>query len=189
MGHKVRNKEIATKDLSSLKFIPIAGGQISPYVWSEFSRLLPNCELSFSYGSTELGTVARNYPYTGVNAVGQLHCDVKVKILDKNGNRLGVGEICEICVQKTFKFLGYFESPEKILGMFDDEGFLMTDDAGYFDEDGYLHVIDRMDNSLKHCENPILQELKELLLSHPKVRLSYVAKVADDVLVTIVICN
>lgn len=48
------------------------------------------------------------------------------------------------------QMLQAIEEHKVILGMFDDEGFLLTDDAGYFDEDGYLHVIDRLDNYFKH---------------------------------------
>lgn len=57
---------------------------------------------------TECGPIAVNYPYTGVHAIGQLHCDAKAKIVDECGRRLGVGEIGEIFVKKLFSFVGYY---------------------------------------------------------------------------------
>lgn len=185
----LKSKEIATTNLSSLKYVICGSDRVSQYIRNEFPRFIPNAELIVGYGMTETGVIAINYPYAGVHAIGQLHCFAKAKIVDKCGNRLGVGEIGEICVKKLFLFVGYYEKPEKTREMFDKEGFILTGDMGYFDENGYLYIIERKAYYSKFHENPILRELEEFLLSQSTIKLSFVTTVANDALVAVVSRN
>jgi 4-coumarate--CoA ligase len=55
----------------------------------------------------------------------------------------------EICIKNTSEFLGYISEPEKSKEAFDGEWF-KTGDIGYFDDDGYIYIIERKKELLKY---------------------------------------
>jgi long-chain acyl-CoA synthetase len=58
------------------------------------------------------------------------------------GTQIKVLDSGEICVKSDAIFKGYYKNPQATAEALHD-GWLMTGDAGYFDEDGHLVVIDR----------------------------------------------
>ena len=59
-------------------------------------------------------------------------------------------------------------------------GWLHTGDVGYFDEDGYLFIMDRSkDMIISGGENIYPREVEEVLLRHPAVREAAVIGVPD----------
>jgi propionyl-CoA synthetase len=60
-------------------------------------------------------------------------------------------------------------------------GFYMTGDGGYFDEDGYLFVMGRIDDVINVAGHRLSTgEIEEILASHPDVAECAVIGVADD---------
>ncbi|KAB5539005.1 hypothetical protein DKX38_016538 [Salix brachista] len=47
---------------------------------------------------------------------------------------------------------GYFGNEATAAATFDPDGWLKTGDMGYFYEDGFLHIVDRMKELIKHNE-------------------------------------
>lgn len=90
--------------------------------------------------------VFENYSLTETRSIaneGMLGKGIEVKIVDEEGNRLGIGEQGEICVKSWFPFLGYYQNEEATRSAVK-EGFFHTGDMGYFDERCFLRVVDRM---------------------------------------------
>ena len=54
------------------------------------------------------------------------------------------GEIRAMSIRKT---IGYLNRPKS--DIFDDEGFVMTGDLGYYDKDGLLYYVDRVKELMK----------------------------------------
>ena len=46
--------------------------------------------------------------------------------------------------------LGYLKNPEATSATFDDDGWFHAGDIAYYDEDGYLYVIDRIKDLIKY---------------------------------------
>ena len=70
--------------------------------------------------------------------------DIKVRIM-KDGQEAEVqkGEVGMIEVNGPNVFKGYWKMPEKTAEELRDNGFLITGDLGYIDEDNYLHIVGR----------------------------------------------
>jgi len=67
---------------------------------------------------------------------------VRVRIVDDQGRELAPGQPGELAVQGDLICKGYYRNPEATAAMMRD-GWLMTGDIGYRDEDGYIYLVDR----------------------------------------------
>jgi long-chain acyl-CoA synthetase len=66
--------------------------------------------------------------------------------------------------------LGYWNKPEETAKALQD-GWVFTGDAGYFDEAGYLYIVDRVkDMVVTGGENVFTTEVENALISHAAVR-------------------
>lgn len=122
-------------DLNSLFAIFCGGSAVPQSLIQKFK-----VPVITGYGLTEGGVISM---------AGQVAANVVVKIVDDNGNQLGVGERGEICAKIPFPFLGYYRNREATEAMFKD-GFVHTGDIGLFDEGGNLSVVDRKKEIFKY---------------------------------------
>ena len=99
------------------------------------------------YGMTETNMITSN-PYIGerkAGTVGIVLEDVGIRIADleienefkKNGD-IGVVE-----VKGPNVFKGYWKQPEKTKSEFRDDGYFITGDMGFLDQDNYLTIVGR----------------------------------------------
>lgn len=91
------------------------------------------------YGMTETMVIASN-PLRGARkpgSVGPPLPGMEVRIRE-DGDRIGMIE-----VRGPSVFRGYWNAPEKTAADLRDDGFFITGDLGYFDADGYLHIVGR----------------------------------------------
>ncbi|MET8977933.1 AMP-binding protein [Streptomyces sp. NPDC004539] len=84
----------------------------------------------------------RPAPDERLSSVGRPTKVSTVAILDDLGGELPPGDIGEICVRGDFVMVGYYQDPEGTAEAFRD-GWHHTGDVGYFDDGGYLHLVDR----------------------------------------------
>jgi o-succinylbenzoate---CoA ligase len=98
--------------------------------------------LAPTYGMTETASqVVTLKPadfLQGKAGCGQVLPHASLKILDEAGAELPTGEVGAIAIQATSLMVGYFppEAPTA-------RSRFLTDDLGYFDMQGYLHVVGR----------------------------------------------
>ncbi|RME45005.1 MAG: long-chain fatty acid--CoA ligase [Chloroflexi bacterium] len=123
------------KDQLGLRHIKRAytgGAALGPDVFRFFHALGVN--LKQIYGQTE------------VSGIAVLHRDGDIKFqtvgLPIPGTEVRIAENGEILLKSPAVFQGYYRNPEATASTLVD-GWLHTGDAGYFDEDGHLIVIDR----------------------------------------------
>lgn len=147
-----KNELIKTADLSSLKYYMTGGNRIPKSVPIRINKYLPNGKVHIAYGLSEIaGMVSFDYPgIHAKDAVGQLTAGMHVKIIDVDGNRCGINGHGEICVKGPVPNIGYYNNQAANNELFDAEAFLRTSDIGYFDQDGYLYIVDRKADMLKY---------------------------------------
>jgi len=105
----------------------------------------------------------------GLVSVGHPFPDVNVKILkDDPSSHIG-----EIVIKSTANSKGYFNNPEETKALFWKDGYIHSGDLGYLDEDGYLYIVGRKKNIIKHAGETIApQEIEETVDTIHSVRFS-----------------
>lgn len=77
---------------------------------------------------------------------------------------------------------GYIGDEKATKSTIDAEGWLHTGDIGYYDDEGYFFITDRMKELIKYKGLQVSPtELEQLLLTHPDIIEAAVASVPDDV--------
>ena len=106
--------------------------------------------------------------------------DIDVRCVDENGNDLKPGDVGEIIIKSGIVMKGYWNRPEATAEAIRD-GYFYTGDAGYFDEEQYLYIFDRMkDMIVSGGENVYPAEVENAIFGHPDVADVAVIGVPDD---------
>ncbi len=102
-----------------------------------------------------------------LGSVGQPVPGVEVQIRSDDGGVLGPGETGELFVRGEQVSGRYAE----IGSVLDDEGWFPTKDIAMLDEDGYLFIGGRSDDTIiRGGENIAPAEIEDVLVEHPLVR-------------------
>ena len=124
------------------------------------------------YGLTETGGNATATPVDDAPgkslAAGKPTMGFQVRIVGMNGSAVSSTEPGEILVRWPSMLLGYFENPEASRAVMPD-GWLRTGDVGVLDDEGYLHVLDRMKEiSVVGVSNVYPADLESVLEGAPE---------------------
>ena len=141
--------------MSRVRIAYTAGEAIGPDLFRFYRSLGIN--LKQLYGSTETAV------FVCVQPDGQVKAEsVGVPV---DGVKLKLGDKGEVWVHSPGLLKEYYKNPQATAEVLDAEGWYRTGDAGYFDSDGHLHIIDRAkdvgrlaDNALfapKYIENKL----------------------------------
>lgn len=148
-------------------------------------------DLNQIYGQTEVNLVICNSPlimrvkpdFTGPECPGH-----RVAIIDENGNELPPNQVGEIAVKlpDPSALIEYYKNEratkEKILN-----GWILTGDMGFMDEEGYIKFVGRKDDIIKSSAyrlSPI--EIEEVIKRHPAVDQVAVVGVEDPIRGTVI---
>jgi acyl-CoA synthetase (AMP-forming)/AMP-acid ligase II len=105
---------------------------------------------------------------------------VHVRIVDDDDNDMEPGVVGEIVVQSKAMMVEYWKMPEETHNTIVD-GWLHTGDMGYYDENGFIYIVDRKkDMIISGGENVYPREVEEILYRHPAVSEAAVIGVPDD---------
>jgi fatty-acyl-CoA synthase len=172
----------AMADLSSLRAGLVGGTTvmeetISP--WRE--RGVPVVQ---GYGMTEAGPVVTLVPLQEVPrkslTAGKPTLHTSLRIIDRFGEDAPPGESGEVVIQSPSVMTGYWQNPEATREAIPD-GWLRTGDLGFFDDDGYLHVIGRIKEIITvGVSNVYPADLEAVLASSPSIAEAAAVGVADE---------
>ena len=119
--------------LSRTRLAYTAGEAIGPEIFEFFRSLGIN--IKQLYGQTEATVFVCAQPDGEVKAdtVGKAYPGVELRLSEDN----------EVFYRSPGVFHSYYKSPESTAETKDSDGWVATGDAGFYDEDGHLKIIDR----------------------------------------------
>ncbi len=111
---------------------------------------------------------------------GQPCAGVHVRVVDDEDNDVEPGVVGEIVVQSKAVMIEYWKMPEATSKAIVN-GWLHTGDMGYYDEKGFIYIVDRKkDMIITGGENVYPREVEEILYRHPAVSEAAVIGVPDE---------
>ena len=106
---------------------------------------------------------------------------VDLAILDDAGTPVAQGRRGEIAIRSICNFREYWGRPDATAAAMTADGYFLTGDIGYLDEDGYVFIVDRKkDIIIRGGENISCQEVEAALYEHPDVAEAAVFGLADE---------
>lgn len=164
---------IRDKDLSHLKTIHMAGAPIAAEKFQLALDIL-GPKIVQTYGQVEapnvLTALGRHEAIDHLTSCGKESLFSRVRVVDENGNAVAAQEFGEVICQGSLVMKGYWNNEQMSQKTLKD-GWLYTGDLGFFDEEGYLHLVDRKnDVIISGGSNIYPREVEEVLYQHPAVK-------------------
>ncbi|XP_047149769.1 4-coumarate--CoA ligase-like 9 [Vigna umbellata] len=177
-----KDKVIDRYNLTSLEGIVCGGAPLRKETDEAFKAKFPKVLVMQGYGLTEC-VVTRTTPEEAnhVGTVGRLKPDIEAKVVNpQTGKLMFPGERGELWIKGPYVMKGYVDDPEATSATLVN-GWLRTGDLCYFDNDGFLYIVDRLKELIKYKGYQVAPaELEELLLSHPDIRDAAVIPYPDN---------
>jgi fatty-acyl-CoA synthase len=168
--------EVHNFDLSSLINIG-GGGAPMPLAVAEKLKDLTGLDYIEGYGLSETIAATHINPVQRVKpqCLGIPVFDVDSRIIDPDSlAELGPNETGEIAIAGPQVFLGYWNRPEETEQAFferDGKRFFRTGDLGYYDEEGYFFLVDRLKRMINAAGFKVWpSEIEAMMYAHPAIR-------------------
>ncbi|XP_066257626.1 luciferin 4-monooxygenase-like isoform X2 [Euwallacea similis] len=166
-------------DTSSLSKISSGSYILSTDFINKLRELIPNVTICQTYGMTECGIVtsfnhhipkSKEFLNLKPQSCGMPVDGLYYKVIDvETGKICGPNQHGELYLKGKKIFRSFYNKDASV--SFDKEGFFMSGDLVYFDEDFCFYVVDRIKNNLRWNGHYVfLHRVEKVLLSHPAVK-------------------
>ena len=178
----LNHPDIGKYNLSSIRACLSGSAPLPTEVQEKFEEITGG-KLVEGYGLTETSPVTHaNFIWDErvIGSIGVPWPSTDSVILRSGENEvLPIGEIGEIAIKGPQVMKGYWNRPEDTAATFTD-GWFLTGDLGYMDENGYFYVVDRKkDMIIAGGFNIYPREVEEVLYEHEAVQECVVAGIPD----------
>ncbi len=173
-------------ELSSLRYITQAGGEMPPARIAEWLDRCPNVPFFVMYGATEASARLTYLPPEDVRrklgSIGRPIPRVEIEVLRDDGTRARPWETGELVARGDNIARGYWNDPDATGERFGPQGY-RTGDLGYADEDGCLYLVGRRHDLIKVGAHRVgAREIEDVLQDHSGVHEVAVVGMPDDLL-------
>ncbi len=179
----INHPDIKKYNLSSINAC-LSGSAPLPIEVQERFEEITGGKLVEGYGLSETSPVTTaNFIWSGPRVKGSIgvpfpDTDVAILSLD-TGEPLEPNEIGEIVIKGPQVMKGYWNQPEETEKTFKD-GWLLTGDLGYMDEQGFFYIVDRKkDVIIAGGFNIYPREIEDVLYEHEAVQEVVVVGIPD----------
>ncbi|EQC47260.1 long-chain-fatty-acid--CoA ligase [Bacteriovorax sp. Seq25_V] len=177
------NEDFETVDWSTLKFSVAGGMALKRSVANEWTERTKTKVIE-GYGLTEASPVVSCNPVDGGDKLGTIGLPLpstEVKVVDENGNDLGLNTRGELCVKGFQVMQGYYKNPLETEKVLTQDGWLKTGDIAVIDDEGFVSIVDRLkDMIVVSGFNVYPNELEDVAMMHPKVAEAGAIGIADE---------
>jgi long-chain acyl-CoA synthetase len=179
----LNHPDIKNYDLSSIDSCISGSAPLPIEVQQKFEEVTGG-KLVEGYGLTESSPVTHSNFLWDIprmrGSIGVPWPDTDAVVLSlQTGERLPFGEVGEIAVKGPQVMKGYWNRPEETEQSLRD-GWLLTGDLGYMDEQGYFYIVDRKkDMIIAGGFNIYPREIEEVLYEHPEIQEAVAVGIPD----------
>ncbi|XP_010518843.1 PREDICTED: 4-coumarate--CoA ligase-like 6 isoform X2 [Tarenaya hassleriana] len=181
-----RAQGVCGKSFKSLKQVFSGAAPLSWKFIEDFIQTFPSVDLIQGYGMTESTAVGsrgfNTQKFKKYSSVGLLAPNMQAKVADwSSGSFLPPGSQGELWIRGPGIMKGYLNNPEATQMVIIEDSWLRTGDIAYFDQDGYLFIIDRIKEIIKYKGFQISPaDLEAVLVSHPGILDAAVTAVSHE---------
>jgi len=166
-------ERVAAADLSSLETLYFNAAPM-PMVLKEWVLdTLPDVGLHEVYGSTEASVVSNLRPpdqRRKPGSVGPPWFLTEVRLTDLEGNVIDAPATGVLYSRSPLLMNGYLNDDAATAEATTTDGFLTSGDVAHIDEEGFIHIVDRVkDLIISGGANIYPREVEEVLFRHPKI--------------------
>ena len=167
----INNPEFHKLDFSTLN-LSVGGGMPVQKAVAENWEKLTGKHLLEGYGLTECSPLVAGNPHNLKSYSGSIGFPVpstEIRLLDDDGTDVQEGQPGEMWVRGPQVMKGYWNRPDATAEVLKD-GWVATGDIAQFDENGFLHIVDRKkDMILVSGFNVYPNEVEDAVMLHPAV--------------------
>lgn len=157
----LQNDEFRKLDFSKLKFTG-SGGMPVHHIVAEKWAELTGCPILQGFGLVEASAIVMMPPLSEQahsESIGLPLPSTDLKVCDNTGVELAVGETGELYIKGPQVTSGYWNKPGMTKTILDEKGWLRTGDIVKIDENGFVYLIDRL-------EDVIIRSGKKIYATH-----------------------
>lgn len=175
--------DIAKTDFTSLRACISGGAPLAAELKARFEERSGAVVIE-GYGLTESSGVVSCNPYEGLNKLGSIGQPIPgtdVKLLDKEDPTKAApeGEPGELVFAGPQVMRGYWNRPDADAEVFVGK-YLRTGDVATIDEDGFIHIVDRLKDMIAVGGFKVFpSQVEDVLYKHPSVKEALVIGVPD----------
>ena len=169
--------------MATVRFARSGAAALRPATVDRLQRIY-GIRVTQGYGLTETSAVVT----TGrgvdapVTSVGRALPDIALVLVDDQGSPVDAGDIGEVVIRTPGRFAGYLDDNETTEMVLTDDGWFWTGDLGVLDDDGFLHLVDRVKNIIIVSGfNVYPAEVEDVIMQFPGVRAAVVVGKAHGV--------
>jgi acyl-CoA synthetase (AMP-forming)/AMP-acid ligase II len=182
----LRQPDFDSYDLSSVHFIVVGGGPITPGL-AEEARTRFDAALATRYSCTEagigLGTAFDDPDDDAIVSVGRPHAAVELALLDDDDQPVAAGTVGAVCLRSPAVMTGYWHDDPATQAAFTADGFVRTGDLGWVDDHDRLRLVGRTKEMyVRGGYNVYPVEVESILSTHPDVAAVAVVPRPDPVM-------
>ncbi|KAJ6624199.1 phenylacetyl-CoA ligase [Mycena sp. CBHHK59/15] len=163
---------VKAEDLTSLRVVFVGGAPVNIHFVQTMAKLVPQAVIEQSYGMTEVAGILAMPPLNrrlATSSGGHLLPGFTARVMKRDGSIAGPGETGELYVTGPSLAIHYLNN-EKISKETFVDGWIHTGDEVYFDENGEIHVVDRIKEFIKVRAFQVAPaELEARLVANPDV--------------------
>lgn len=180
----LNHPDIKNYNLKSIDFCISAAAPLPLEVMKQFKELSGTTIIE-GYGLTETSPLSSGNSVIKpkVGSVGMPVIDVDMRIFDpddKNKRIDTIGEQGEIGIKGPNIMQGYWQKPEETNHVMNNDGYFLSGDIGYMDDEGYFYITDRKKDMIITSGYKIFpREVEEVFFEHSDIENVAIVGVPD----------